>query len=237
MRHIGKDLWVAETKFKLFGIDFGNRMTIIRLSTGKLLLHSPVKISDGLLSSIRELGEVEFIVTPNNFHGLFVEEWRKEFPGAKYFTAREVTKSDGSIFSLDSIGSKALRSDLEIIRIEGVARLNEYAFIHKASNSLILTDLAFNIGANVSLCSKVFFRLNGVFDKFGPSRLMKTMITDPVALSTTIEEILSFEIRRIIVSHGNILESNARSTLKEAFSDLVTKPGKTTQRFSLSRCG
>lgn len=237
MKKIGKDIWVAETKFKLFGADFGNRMTVIRLNNGKLLLHSPVKISDSLLGSIRELGEVGFIVTPNNFHGLFVEEWRKEFPEAKYFTAKELKRNDNSSFSLSSITSEALWSDVEIIKIEGAPKVNEYAFIHKASNTLILTDLAFNIGANVSFWSKVFFRLNGAFDKFGPSRLMKTMITDPVALNASIEEILAFEINRIIVSHGNLLESNARSTLKEAFCDLVTKPSKTTHRFSLSRCG
>ena len=63
MKKIGKDIWVAETKFKLFGADFGNRMTVIRLNNRKLLLHSPVMISDVLLGAIRELGEVGFIVS------------------------------------------------------------------------------------------------------------------------------------------------------------------------------
>ncbi|REK61601.1 MAG: DUF4336 domain-containing protein [Bacteroidetes bacterium] len=237
MKKIGKDIWVAEAKFKLFGADFGNRMTVIRLNNRKLLLHSPVKISDGLLGAIRELGEVGFIVTPNNFHGLFVEEWRKEFPDAKYFTAKELKRNDNSSFSLSSITSKELSPDVEIIKIEGAPKVNEYAFIHKASNTLILTDLAFNIGANVSFWSKIFFRLNGAFNKFGPTRLMKTMIADPAALSASIEGILAFEINRIIVSHGDILEENARFALKEAFRDLDAKPSKTTQRFSLSRCG
>ena len=237
MKKIEKDIWVAETKFKLFGADFGNRMTVICLSSGKLLLHSPVQISDALLCSIREFGEVGFIVTPNNFHGLFVEEWRKEFPEAKYFTAKKVNENNISSFPLSSLRSEELGSDVEIIKIEGVPKVNEYAFIHKESNTLILTDLAFNIGADASFWSKVFFKLNGAFDKFGPSRLMKTMITDPVALNASIEEILAFDIKRIIVSHGNILESNARSSLKEAFYGLIPKPSKTTERFSLSRCG
>ena len=237
MKKIGKDIWVAETKFKLFGADFGNRMTVIRLNNRKLLLHSPVMISDVLLGAIRELGEVGFIVTPNNFHGLFVEEWRKEFPEAKYFTAKELNRNDNTSFSLSSITSKELSPDVEIIKIEGAPKVNEYAFIHKASSTLILTDLAFNIGTNVSFWSKLFFRLNGAFNKFGPTRLMKTMIADPAALSTSIEGILTFEINRIIVSHGNILEENVRSALKEAFRDLDTKASKTTQRFSLSRCG
>jgi len=237
MKKIEKDIWVAETKFKLFGADFGNRMTVIRLSSGGVLLHSPVKISDGLLDSVRNVGRVDFIITPNNFHGLFVDEWRKEFPEAKCFTAKEMTEIENSSFSLSSLRSEALGSDIEIIKIEGAPKVNEYAFIHKNSNTLILTDIAFNIGANVSFWSKIFFKLNGAFDKFGPSKLMKTMISDPVALNSSIEEILAFDITRIIVSHGDILESNARSNLKGAFSDLISRPSKSTERFSFSRCG
>jgi len=237
MNKIEKDIWVAETKFKLFGADFGNRMTVIRLSSGKLLLHSPVKMSDGLLGSVRALGKVEFIVTPNNFHGLFVEEWRREFPEAKYFTAKEVKENENMSLPLSTLSREVLESDIEIIKIEGAPKVNEYAFIHKDSNTLILTDMAFNIGANVSFWSKIFFKLNGAFDRFGPSKLMKAMISDPVALNSSIEEILTFDINRIIVSHGNILESNAKPTLKEAFSGLASKPRKSSERFSLSRCG
>ena len=238
MKEIKKDIWVAETKFKLFGADFGNRMTVIRVGTGELLLHSPIKISDAILNSVRKLGKVSFIVTPNNFHGLFVEEWRKKFPEAKYFTAKEVKENDNLTFSLGSLRSEYFGRKIEIIKIDGAPKVNEYAFIHKESKTLILTDIAFNIGANVSLWSKVFFKLNGAFDKFGPSRLMKTMISDPVALSNSIEKILSFDINRIIVSHGNILESNARGALKEAFCGFSSsKPSKPTARFSLCRCG
>lgn len=237
MKKIEKDIWVAETEFSLFGADFGNRMTVIRLSSGKLLLHSPVQISDCLLRSVKELGLVEFIITPNNFHGLFVDEWRREFPEAKYYTAKEVKDDEDLSLPLQSLSSEIIGHDLEIIKMEGAPKVNEYAFIHKASNTLILTDMAFNIGSNVSLWTKLFFKLNGAFDKFGPSRLMKTMISDPTALNSSIEEITAFKIDRIIVSHGNILESNARSTLKNAYTDLFSKPRRSSERFSLSRCG
>jgi len=237
MKKIEKDIWVAETKFKLFGADFGNRMTVIRLSSGRLLLHSPVKISDDFRDSIRELGRVDFIVTPNNFHGLFVEDWRREFPEAKYFTAKVVEENENMSLPLSSVSSEVLGPDIEIIKIEGAPKVNEYAFVHKNSNTLILTDIAFNIGTNVSFWSKIFFKLNGAFDKFGPSKLMKTMIYDPVALNSSIEEILAFDITRIIVSHGDILETNARSNLKAAFYDLISRPSKSPERFSLSRCG
>ena len=131
MKIIDKDIWVAETKLKLFGAEFGNRMTVIRLSSGKLLLHSPVKISDSLLDSVRELGEVGFIVTPNNFHGLFVEEWRREFPEAKYFTAKEVKETESLSFPLSSLRSEVLGESVEIIKIEGAPKVNEYVFFTK----------------------------------------------------------------------------------------------------------
>jgi len=234
MRKIAKDIWVAETAFRLFGVDFGNRMTVIRLDNDQLLLHSPVKINNNLLNQLSELGNVGYIVTPNNFHGLFVEEWRKEFPQAKYFTAK--LNDENSSWSLSTLKSETLGSCVEIIKMEGVPKVNEYAFIHKTSNTLILTDLAFNIGNNVSFWTKIFFKINGAFNRFGPSRLMKMMISDAISLNNSIEEILSFDIDRIIVSHGNILESNAKIQLKSAFSGLTARSNN-TNRFSMSRCG
>lgn len=235
MRNLDKNLWVNETPFRLFGADFGNRMTVIRLENGELLIHSPTKLDRSVVKEISGLGKVSHIVTPNNFHGLFAEECCNEFKGARYFSAKDDAKGASSI---EDLAVEIQSLGVEIIRLEGADKVNEYAFVHNATSSLILTDIAFNIPPNVSLWSKVFFSLNGALAKFGPSRLMKSMITDQQALKGSIDKILLRDIERIIVSHGDIVESEARETLKAAFSWLSSSAQvKPERKLNFSRCG
>ena len=90
--------------------------------------------------------------------------------------------------------------------------------MHTSSNVLFLTDLAFNIRSGISWWTNVFFKLYGAIDKFGPSRLMKSMISDAGALKSCIDEILCFDIELLVVSHGDLLQDDAKTTLRQAFS-------------------
>ena len=235
MRKISENILVHETPFKLFGAEFGNRMTIIRLSSGELLLHSPIKIEPGLSEEIRSLGEVSHIVTPNKFHGLFVDEWLSEFPEARYYSANVEGNGDVAI----QLGEDTFGEEIAVIKIDGVPKLNEYALFHKGSNTLVLTDIAFNIGSDVSLWTKIFFKINGAFNSFGPTRLMKSMVSDWGDLKTSISNILEYEIDRIIVSHGEVVESDAKNKLRKAFIECseVISSQNSNSRLSLSRCG
>jgi len=231
MRKIDENIWVHETGFKLFGAEFGNRMTIIRLSNGKVLLHSPVKIEAELVSEISSIGEVSRIVTPNNFHGLFVDEWMDEFSEATLYSP-EPKKNEGKRIEL-------LGDELVVIKIEGAPKVNEYAFIHKSSNTLILTDIAFNISRDVNAWTKIFFMLNGALGTFGPTRLMKSMITDWDGLRSSMIKILEYEIDRVIVSHGDIVEEEAVDKLREVFIEFpeTRSNSNANSKLSLSRCG
>ncbi|MBL1275643.1 MAG: DUF4336 domain-containing protein [Ectothiorhodospiraceae bacterium] len=238
MKKLDTNIWVYETAFTLFGAEFGNRMTIVRLSGGRLLLHSPIKLDSEVVDGVRALGVVSYIVTPNNFHGLFVDEWLSEFPEAEYYTAMNSGSGNDVGLPMSILIEKTTNEKIEIVKVEGVPKVNEYAFIHTESNTLILTDMAFNIGNDISLWSKIFFKLNGALNSFGPTRLMKSMITDPDALKHSISIILEFDIDRVIVSHGSILETKAKETLRHVFDECcLSRPSRKVSRLSLSRCG
>ncbi len=238
MQKIDAAIWVHDTDFTFLGADFGNRMTIIRLAEGRLLVHSPVKLDRPLANAVRALGHVAYIVTPNNFHGLFAHEWLSEFPEATHYTAQADAEEAGAGKPLSALAEDLTGREIEIVKIEGAPKVNEYAFIHLASRSLILTDMAFNIGPSVSMWSKLFFTLNGALNRFGPTRLMRTMITDAQALEASMQKILSFDIERVIVSHGEILTHDAKNTLAKAFSPCYSTPPKQKRaKLSLSRCG
>jgi len=237
MKQFGENIWIVEKEFRFAGTDFGNRMTIMRLPSGKLVLHSPIAISDKIIEELNAIGEVAFIVTPNNFHGLFVEEWCSTYPSAKYYSAKEDDSTEN--INLNERLSSELEESIEIVKINGISKLNEFAFMHKESSTLILTDLAFNFDSNVSLWSKIFFRINGCYEKFGPSKLMKSFIDSSDNFLSSISKIKKLKFSKIIVSHGNTINENAKEVFCSAFSDQLIASGKKKGKSKLkfSSCG
>lgn len=218
LRKIGERIWVFERSFRLLGAEFGNRMTVVKLGGNDLFVHSPVKLDVELKNQMESLGRAAYIVTPNAFHGLFIEQWLAAFPGATHFTAKADDKNRGSqsIDLSDSSAAKFLL-DIEIVRLLGIPKLNEFAFFHKPSRTLILTDLAFNIGKEGAWWTKLFFSLNDAYGKFGQSRLMRSMIKDKAALQNSLEKVYHWDFDRIVVSHGDIVETGGKEIMRRAF--------------------
>lgn len=84
LNKIDENIWNLEgDEVKMLMIPFQTRMTVIRLPENKLWLHSPVALNEKRISLVGELGDVSYIVAPNLFHHLFIENWLKRFPLAK----------------------------------------------------------------------------------------------------------------------------------------------------------
>lgn len=67
LKPLNTNIWTVSTQHKALGLNFGGRMTVIRLNSGNLILHSPVKLEDELKSELNELGAVKYIVAQINF--------------------------------------------------------------------------------------------------------------------------------------------------------------------------
>lgn len=240
MRQIGQDLWVFEKPFRLFGADFGNRMTVVRMADGSLFVHSPVEFDPGLAGALAELGHVRWIVTPNCFHGLYIDDWLAAFPSAQYFAPAGVKASTVAVATPLDDSASLWSADVAQLRVGGIPKLNEYVFFHRPSKSLILTDLAFNIGPDVSLWTKIFFTLNDAYGKFGPSRLMRSMVEDPAALAISLREMLVLDFENIVVSHGCVVAEDAKRIFRASFERYLgdaAEPGNKARFQSPIRCG
>jgi hypothetical protein len=58
-------------------------MTVIRLASGQIMLHSPCRITPAIAREISALGRVAHIVVPGNFHHLHAAAAQIAFPDAK----------------------------------------------------------------------------------------------------------------------------------------------------------
>ncbi len=61
-------------------------------------------------------------------------------------------------------------------------------------------------------------KLNGGFDRFGPTRLlMLWFVRDRKAFETSIREVLEWDFDRIVMSHGEIVHRDGKAMMREAF--------------------
>jgi hypothetical protein len=223
LQPFASELWEFNAPLRVVGMEIGHRMTVARLADGSLWVHSPAAHSPALALELAALGPVRHIVAPSVMHDTFLEGWFDAYPQARFHGARGFARFRPNLRFSDTLGDSpdaawADRIDQHVLR--GLPRLNEVAFLHRPTRTLILTDLAFNLGPDVSWLSRVLLRLNDCYCKFGPSRLLKSAIKDRAALRRSLDHLLGWDFDAIIVSHGRNVGTGGKALLRDAFAFL-----------------
>ena len=155
--------------------DIDTTTTAIQLADGTLCLHSPAPATPALVAAIRRLGAgVSSIIAPNLQHWLGCGDWAAEFPEATVFVSPPAAGEDltakltsvgvdiARIVELDCSrgdGGSICGGALKYRLLEGAPlMLNEVAFLHVPSSTLILAD-TFYAGYAPASPPNVFTRL------------------------------------------------------------------------------
>ncbi len=223
LNRIAEGLWDLNEPLSVLGMEIGHRLTAVRLADGDLWVHSPVQYRPALAAALAELGPVTHVVAPNCIHDTYLEDWFAAYPDARFHGAKGFFHSRPDLKFTDTLGpapDPAWAGTLDQILVRGMPRLNEVVFLHRTSRTLILTDLAFNLGTEMPLLSRVLLRLNGCYNCFAASRLLRTTLRDRVAVRSSLEQILAWDFDRIVLSHGRNVETGGRELLRAAFAFL-----------------
>lgn len=220
----GSDLYTIDHPLRLGGVEFGTRTTLVKLTSGGLFVHAPGPLAGGLKASIDALGPVEALVAPNLFHHFYIAENVAAWPDAALHMAPGLPEKIKGLPSGGLLGtapSPTWAGQLEQIAVDGMPRMSEVAFYHPKTRTLLLTDLVFNFDDSASFIPRTILKLMGAFDHFGPSRLARSFMKDKVALRAFIDRILEWDIERILLAHGDIVEQDAHRRLALAYEEVL----------------
>jgi hypothetical protein len=85
--------------------------------------------------------------------------------------------------------------------------------LHVPSRTLILTELVFNFG-DEPIWTELLLRIGvGREHHPGMSRPMKAGVKDEAAFQSSLTTILGWDFDRVIVGHGDVIETDARAKL------------------------
>lgn len=205
---------------RFFGIDLGTRMTVARLRDGSLFLHSPVALDETLRAELDRLGTPRHVVAPNRFHHLFVGDYRDAFPEVRLYAAPGLQEKRADL-TFDAVlgddAPAAWAGQLDQKHFAGFPLMNEVVFCHRASGTMLTADLAFNLGPESPLATRIAFRLVGGYGELGPSLVEKLLIQDRMAARRSLDAILAWDFERVVVTHGNVLASGGREALAHGY--------------------
>jgi len=220
---IHADLWVCAVPYRAMGMPLGRQIVVVRLPGGGLWIHSPVPVTPELRREVAALGEVRHVVGPNRWHDECLTEFQAEYPTALFHAAPGLAAQKRDVrfgAELSDTPHSEWAGALEQHLIRGMPKLNEVVFFHPASRSLLIADLAFNLGPEGPRWFELAMRLYGTWGRFGPTPLEKWMMHDKAAVRTSIDRILRWDFNRIIVGHGRNLETDGKRIFREAFTFL-----------------
>ena len=214
-------LWVKEHPVRLAGGRFLTRMTVLRLEAG-LCLHSPVEIDAQTRSAIERLGDVRGIIAPSTFHHFFVASAQQAFPAARTYAIEGLDRKRKDLRFDELLGDEASavwagQMDQVVI---GNAIMREVEFLHRASRTLVATDLVENFrdgtpGTNAVL--RAWMRLFGMWGRPRPAPELRLFTRDRKAARLALERLLAWEFDRAIIAHGEMLDRDPKKAIREAW--------------------
>jgi hypothetical protein len=221
LRQLHANLWVADSPLRVFGVELGARMTVIRLGGGSLFVHSPIRAASELVQQVGALGNVAYIVAPNRFHHLFAGEWQTAFPDAAVYAAPGIERKRPDLAiagMLTDTPEPGWADSIDQVLIGGIPATNEVVFFHRPSATLIASDLAFNIGAGSPPLTRIAFGVGGTYGRLSPSLIERLLVRDRSAFRRSLTRILEWPFERVVVAHGAISETNGRDELVRGYS-------------------
>jgi hypothetical protein len=222
MKPIAPGLWTLETPLRFRGVEVGRRMTVVGLRGGGLLVHSPAALSDELGQSLAGLGEVRFVVPASSMHGhLFMEQYRAAYPACELFGAPGLDRKRTDLIFDGLLGSAPdprWSDDLDQGAILGHRFVTEIVFLHKASRTLIVGDLCFTVGESASAPMRAVARAMHRYRRLTPTPMFRLGLRNKGATRRSLDRVLEWDFDRVIVGHGEVLETGGRDALREAYA-------------------
>lgn len=215
-------LWTVERTHNFLGIDVGGRMNVIRLPSGGLFLHSPVRLTGDLRDWLSSLGEVKYVIAPNKFHHIHIGDYVRAYPGAEFLAAPGLPeKRRGIPFTGTLGGNEPAGWDgvIEHIVFGGMPSTNETVFLHRTSGTLILTDLLFNFAGGLTWGQKLFTLLEDARGRPSVSLLLRHfLVKDRTAVRESADRVLGWEFDRVLLAHKDMIERGGKDAFRRAYA-------------------
>jgi hypothetical protein len=214
------EVWLASEPVSILGMKMTATMTVVRLPGERLLLHSPVAMTEKLLESVESLGKVTHLYAPNTFHHVWMGEWASAFPSACVHGPSALRKKRPDLRvdrAHDLDAPNELGEVFDEVHIDGFA-LEESVLVHRPSRTLVVADLVHNVGRPTDRWTAIYTKAMGFYDRVAISRMIRwTAFSDRGAARESLDRLAHHPFERLVVGHGSPLDQRAHEAVFGAY--------------------
>jgi hypothetical protein len=201
-------------------------MTVIRLTDGGLVVHSPTRLDLASQEEFQKLGPIVAIIAPSWWHDLYLRQYLSAYPDARFYRVPTLVRQNRSLPLAElqnGLAPSLWADEIDQVHVQGIGLfLDEMVFYHRPSRSLIVADLLFNLSSKDAWITRMMGSLViGPFPGCRFARLYQPAVTDRRRMRTAVERILDWDFDQIIVGHGAVVESNGKKCFRTAFRWLL----------------
>ena len=230
---VATDMWIVDSgPLKAMGVvPLPVRMTVVRLSDGSLLLHSPTRFVSSLRDALEAIGPIRHLVAPNSAHWTFVKSWQTHVPDAVTWAApglRERAQVKRSRVRLDhdlaSTPPPEWGDAFDLVQVPGAGGFLEVCMFHRPSQTLVLTDLIQNLERQkLPAPFGAFAALLGATAPSGraPIYLRAVVKAKGEAALAAARQLVALAPQRVIFTHGQWFEADGAARLKRSLDWLI----------------
>lgn len=203
---------------------FPRRMTVVALDGRRTAIFSAIALREPEMARIEALGKPSVLIVPSDNHRLDAKIWKQRYPDLVVLTPSGARAGVEKVVPVDATEDKLGDANVRFITVEGVGGHEAAVTVRRTAGlTLIVNDIIARVAHPHGLGAKVMARLFG----FGVSRpqiprpIRSRMIKEPRLLAAQMRRWASEpELRRIIPSHGEVIQDDPAQVLKTLAASL-----------------
>ncbi|KAJ7652238.1 hypothetical protein B0H17DRAFT_1022336 [Mycena rosella] len=231
IRQVTPEITIFSRPFARFSIlPFGGRSTAVRLSTGDVWVLASTPLTHDTKAAIDRLGPVKWIMAGDAVHHMFLGQFKAEYPEAKVIGVQALIQKkkaegielDGAYGADPADTNYGFEDEISACYFSGFAN-KDVAWFHTASKTLIVADLLFNLPGTEQYSKSKSSAKVPIFGKLDPwgsvhKRFVWGEGKDKAAMARDARTVLGWAPERIIMCHGDVIETDATKAWASAYS-------------------
>jgi hypothetical protein len=197
--------------------DFPRRMTVARLKDGRLVIFSAIALDEPEMKKIEDFGRPAFLIVPSDIHRMDARIWKERYPDLFVVAPEGARERVEEVVPVNATSAELRDSRVRYMTVPGTDEGESALIVQTATGTtLVLNDLIWNVHDRPGLGGWLYRALHLT----GPEPQIVNVIRmrkikDRRAVSGQLESWSRLRgLNRIIVSHGDIVEGDPRTLLR-----------------------
>lgn len=199
------------------------RMTVVRLSDGRLVIYSAISLDETEMRALEAYGIPAFLIVPGDIHRMDAKPWKERYPSMKVIAPAGARQKIEEVVPVDATTVDFGDSAVRFMAVPGTGD-KEGALVVETANgtTIVLNGLIFDL-ANRPGLSGWLFKAIGMTGNAPhiPLPVMLKEVKDKQAVSAQLDAWADVpDLQRVIISHGDVIADRPGAVLKRISMDL-----------------